>query len=198
MYQRTEAPRSGIVFYARRETERRGFELGLMSIALFARRRPDVEIHIYGDKLGKMPFAFHDHGRISPSEINAIYNRCYAGLSLSFTNVSLVALEMIAAGCIPVVNDTADVRTDLANAFPRFTSPYPQAIATALESVIEDTNFESLSRAAAGSVKAISWDDTGATVDHYLRKGLAEDSLGRLRRDARACVQSSELITDSY
>ena len=116
-YRRMETPRTGIVFYARRETERRGFELGLMSIELFAKRHPEIEIHIYGDKLGKMPFSFQDHGRISPSEINAIYNRCYAGLSLSFTNVSLVALEMLAAGCIPVVNDTVDVRTDLANDF---------------------------------------------------------------------------------
>ena len=98
--------RSGVVFYARRETARRGFELGLMALEVFAARRPDVKIHIYGDRIGKLPFPFVDHGHVTPDELNDIYNECYAGLSLSFTNVSLVALEMLAAGCIPVVNDT--------------------------------------------------------------------------------------------
>jgi glycosyltransferase involved in cell wall biosynthesis len=194
-YRRIETPRSGIVFYARRETERRGFELGIMSIELFAKRHPEIEIHIYGDKLGKMPFAFHDHGRISPSEINAIYNRCYAGLSLSFTNVSLVALEMLAAGCIPVVNDTVDVRTDLSNDFARYTPPYPQAFASALESVVMDPDHKSLSAAAAGSVKGISWDDAGAKVDQIMRGALVRDSkspIGLLQTE-EACTSGRML-----
>ncbi len=137
--------RSGVVFYARRESARRGFELGLMTLEAFAARRPDIEIHIYGDKIGKLPFAFIDHGRVTPDELNSIYNRCYAGLSLSFTNVSLVALEMLAAGCIPVVNDTIQVRTDLNNSFVHYAPAYPQALAAQLEAVIATQDFESLS-----------------------------------------------------
>lgn len=110
-YRRVQrSQRSGVVFYARRETARRGFELALMALEAFAARRPDIKIHIYGDKIGKLPFPFVDHGHVMPDELNDIYNECYAGLSLSFTNVSLVALEMLAAGCIPVVNDTVEVR----------------------------------------------------------------------------------------
>jgi glycosyltransferase involved in cell wall biosynthesis len=171
--------RSGIVFYARRETARRGFELGLMAVEAFAARRPDVEIHIYGDKMGKLPFAFIDHGHITPTEINAIYNRCYAGLSLSFTNVSLVALEMLAAGCIPVVNDTELVRTDLNNPFARYTPAYPQALAAELETLTRLDDFESLSQEAADSVRATSWEDAGDAVDTLLRRALrAEMSAG--------------------
>jgi O-antigen biosynthesis protein len=168
--------RSAIVFYARRETARRGFELGLMTLEVFAARRPDVEIHVYGDKLGKLPFKFVDHGHITPDEINKIYNQCYAGLSLSFTNVSLVALEMLAAGCIPVVNDTIYVRTDLENSFVRYAPAYPQALAAELEAVIDTQDLDSLSAAAAASVHSTTWDEAGATVDVILRRGLGISS----------------------
>jgi glycosyltransferase involved in cell wall biosynthesis len=164
--------RNGIVFYARRETARRGFELGMMALEAFAARRPDIEIHIYGDKIGKLPFNFFDHGHITPAEINTIYNRCYAGLSLSFTNVSLVALEMLAAGCIAVVNDTEFVRTDLNNPHARYTAAYPAALAAELESVTMSQNFESLSEAAAASVRTTTWDEAGNAVDTLLRRSL--------------------------
>lgn len=173
-YRRVQtSQRSGVVFYARRESARRGFELGLMALEVFAARRPDIEIHIYGDKIGKLPFAFVDHGHVTPDELNSIYNRCYAGLTLSFTNVSLVALEMLAAGCIPVVNDTILVRTDLDNSFVHYAPPYPQALAAQLETVISTQDFESLSVAAAASVHSTTWDEAGASVDTILRHALA-------------------------
>jgi glycosyltransferase involved in cell wall biosynthesis len=168
--------RSGVVFYARRETARRGFELGLMALEVFAARRPDIEIHIYGDKMGKLPFAFVDHGHVTPDELNGIYNRCFAGLSLSFTNVSLVALEMIAAGCIPVVNDTIEVRTDLENSFVRYAPPYPQALAAGLEALVMTPDFDSLSQAAAASVRGTTWDDAGASADGIIRRALGSSS----------------------
>jgi O-antigen biosynthesis protein len=169
--------RSGIVFYARRETARRGFELGMMALEVFAARRPDITIHIYGDKIGKLQFPFVDHGHVTPDELNEIYNQCYAGLSLSFTNVSLVALEMLAAGCIPVVNDTVEVRTDFDNRLVRYAPAYPQALASALEAVVDIREFDSLSQDAAASVHSTSWDDAGAAVDAILRKALESSSL---------------------
>lgn len=170
------SPRSGIVFYARRESARRGFELGLMTLEVFAARNPGIEIHIYGDKLGRLRFPFIDHGHVTPEQLNGIYNRCFAGLSLSFTNVSLVALEMLAAGCIPIVNDTVYVRTDLDNAFVYYAPPYPQALAAQLESVITTHDFESLSAAAAASVHTTTWDEACATVDAILRRTLRESA----------------------
>lgn len=62
------------------------------------------------ERVGPTPFRCVDHGLASPTELNAIYNCCFAGLSLSLTNVSLVPLEMLAAGCIAVVNDAAHNR----------------------------------------------------------------------------------------
>jgi hypothetical protein len=117
-----------------------------------------------------------DHGQITPAELNEIYNRCYAGISLSFTNVSLVTQEMIAAGCIPVVNESAEIRMDLKSPYVRYVSPYPHALAAELESLLETPDLPTLSEEAAASVSSISWENAGSTVDVILRRALKADS----------------------
>lgn len=172
-YRRTPgARRSGVVFYARPEAPRRGFELGLMAVEVFAARRPDIELHCYGNKLGKRPFAFTDHGLITPARLNEIYNRCSAGLSLSLTNVSLVPHEMLAAGCIPVVNEAEHNRLVLDNPFVRYAPPDPHALARALEDLVAMADFEAHSAAAAASVHGADWDDAGAAVDAAFRRAI--------------------------
>jgi O-antigen biosynthesis protein len=172
-YHRLEnSSRRGIVFYARPEVARRGFELGLMAIEIFATRHPEIELHFYGAKMGKLRFQFIDHGRVAPDELNDIYNRCYAGLSLSLTNVSLVPHEMLAAGCIPVVNEAVHNRIVLDNPFVRYAPPYPEALASELEQLVTTRDFDSLSLAAAASVRSASWDDAGATVEAIFRRAL--------------------------
>jgi O-antigen biosynthesis protein len=167
--------RNGIVFYARPEAARRGFELGLMTMELFASQHPDVELHIYGERMGRLPFRCHDHGRVSPEQLNLIYNQCFAGLSLSLTNVSLVPQEMLAAGCIPVMNDAEHNRLVLDNAFIRYAKAYPQALANELSYLVRQPDFAALSVAAAASVRGTSWDDAGGAVDAILRQALAVD-----------------------
>jgi hypothetical protein len=167
--------RDGIVFYARPEAARRGFELGLMTMELFAAQHPQVELHIYGERMGRLPFRCHDHGRVSPEQLNRIYNQCFAGLSLSLTNVSLVPHEMLAAGCIPVVNDAEHNRMVLDNAFIRYAAAYPQALANELSSMVQQPDFAALSGAAAASVRGTNWDDAGAAVDTIFGQAFMAD-----------------------
>jgi WsaF, C-terminal domain/WsaF, N-terminal domain len=175
-YSRMEgSSRSGLVFYARPEAARRGSELGLMALEVFAARHPEITIHLYGEVMGRLPFKFVNHGRVTPSVLNKIYNSCYAGLSLSLSNVSLVPHEMLAAGCIPIVNEGIQNRIVLDNPFVRYSAPFPQALASALESIVMDPDVESLSAAAAESVRSVSWDDAGAKVDQVLRQALKGD-----------------------
>jgi len=171
-YHRLPSPRGGVAFYAKPDAARRGFELGLMTMEVFAARRPEIELHFYGQKMGKLPFAFTDHGVVTPAELNAIYNRCNAGLCLSLTNVSLVPHEMLAAGCIPVVNDAPHNRIVLDNPFVRYAPPSPHALASELEALVTMADFDSLSRAAAASVHSTTWDAAGATVDSIFRRVL--------------------------
>ena len=143
-----------------------------MAIEILAAHRPDIELHFYGEKIGKLPFAYFDHGRVTADQLNDIYNRCCAGLCLSLTNVSLVPHEMLAAGCIPVVNDAIHNRIVLDNPFVRYAPLNPHALAAELESLIVMNDFQSLSQAAAASVLSASWEDAGAKVDACFRRIL--------------------------
>jgi glycosyltransferase involved in cell wall biosynthesis len=165
-----DVTRSGVVFYARREAARRGYELGIMAMEVFAAEHPDVALHVYGEKIGSLPFPFIDHGRTTPEQLNRIYNYCYAGLSLSMTNVSLVPHEMLAAGCIPVTNDARHNRMVLDNPFVRYVSPTPQSLARELAAIVNVSDFETKSQQAAASVRSVTWDNAGATVDSVFRR----------------------------
>lgn len=171
VYTLQDVSRNGIVFYARPDTPRRAFELGLLALELFSRQHPDVEIHMYGDSvadLGPLQFTYVDHGLVSPGELNSIYNRCFAGLSLSMTNVSLVPHEMLAAGCIPIVNEAEHNRVVLANAHVRYVDASPHALAKALSDVVTDPNYDAIARAASASVQATSWDGAGHAIERVL------------------------------
>jgi O-antigen biosynthesis protein len=164
--------RSGVAFYARIGTPRRAVELGLLALELFAKRHPQVELHLFGQDLGKLPFKFINHGSISPEQLNGIYNRCFAGLSLSLTNVSLVPYEMLAAGCIPVVNDAEQNRMVLDNPYIRYAAPTPHALAAALEAAMNEPASGDTSAKAAASVTAASWDIAGVAVDDIFKRVL--------------------------
>lgn len=168
--------RSGVAFYTRAETPRRGSELGLLALQIFAKRNPQVELHFYGEPVGELPFRFIDHGVVSPAKLNEIYNRCYAGLCLSLTNASLVPYEMLAAGCIPVVNDAAHNRMVLDNSHVRYAQATPHALARAIEEVIGEPDFATMSQRAAESVVATTWDDAGAEVEAALRRSLRSEN----------------------
>lgn len=172
-YRRNPASkRTGVAFYARTGTPRRGTELGLLALEIFAKRQPDIELHLYGERLGELPFKFVNHGHVRPDRLNEIYNQCFAGLSLSLTNVSLVPNEMLAAGCIPVVNDAEHNRIVLDNPFIRYASTTPHSLASVLEAVVNLPDFETVSKQAAESVASRSWADAGAAVDAAFRRAV--------------------------
>jgi glycosyltransferase involved in cell wall biosynthesis len=177
-YRRTSNTRDSIAFYARPNAPRRAFELGLMALEIFAELRPDVEIHAFGDRIGRHVAVarLHDHGLVPPVGLNEIYNRCFAGLCLSMTNVSLVPHEMMSSGCIPVVNDAEHNRVVLDNPHVRYALPSPHELAEALCSVVDDPEFATASAAAATSVASRSWEDAGAAVEHALLRELRQGS----------------------
>jgi hypothetical protein len=144
-----------------------------MAMRAFAERRPEVPLHFYGEKMGDLPFRFVDHGKVTPAELNVIYNSCRAGLSLSMTNVSLVPHEMLAAGCIPVVNEGEQNRVVLDNPYVRYAAADPNSIAATIEAVIDAPDFDAVSVAASANVLSATWSDAGKKVDRIFRRELA-------------------------
>jgi glycosyltransferase involved in cell wall biosynthesis len=139
VYQLTNTgERTGVVFYAKRGVARRGFELGVLALREFHRHEPAYEIHMVGDPCQSLPFPVTSHGRLPPVGLSQIYNRCRAGLAISFTNVSLVPAEMLACGVIPALTGSPSARYDLNNEFVRWADPSPVAVADQLRAIVRD------------------------------------------------------------
>ncbi len=169
------AERLGICYFCRPSTPRRAHELAVLALELFAARHPEVEIHTYGEPAGALPFAATDHGLLTPSRLGDLYRSCVAGLVMSATNVSLVPHEMLAAGCIPVVNDAEHNRVVLDNDRVEYAAATPFELADALSRLVSrpPATLAEDAAAAAASVDSISWEESGRQVERIVRDVVA-------------------------
>ncbi|GHH72611.1 rhamnosyltransferase WsaF family glycosyltransferase [Promicromonospora soli] len=160
----TEAPRSGVVLYAKPDVGRRGYLLARLALERFHRAHPDEEIHVYGSRPADLPFPVTFHGRLTPEELNTLYGRVVAGLAMSFTNISLVAEEMLAAGVVPVVNDSPLARADLADPHVGWAEPTAAGIAAGLAAAVERPDRDAYAAKVAAGVVGRSWGPTQEMV----------------------------------
>ena len=156
--------RTGVVFYAKPHAARRAYDLGILALGQFSRTHPHVEIHLFGDRVRDLPFPATGHGQLTPAQLNELYNRCLAGLSLSMTNVSLIPWELLAAGAIPVVNDAVHNRRVLANPEVVWARATPQGLADALRAVVDGPAALARATAANTSVQGVSWETASRHV----------------------------------
>lgn len=161
-----------IFFYARPETERRAFELGVLALHCLHQLHPNIEVVFAGGNLERQKFAFPHQicGKLRVSELGALYNSCDAALVLSMTNLSLLPLELMACGT-PVVSNTgpwAEWQLNPSNA--KLAEPNPQALAAALVEVINNpAEWKRLHQAGLDTVAGSSWDAEVKKVADALR-----------------------------
>jgi hypothetical protein len=167
--------RKKILFYARPVTPRRGFELGSLALTIFNKEHPEYEIHCIGWDLARynLPFSYVNRGILNAEQLNELYNECAAGLVLSFTNMSLLPLEMMAAGCIPVLNDAEHTRIVEYQSQLEYAQPNPQALASALHRVVVQENANERAIAASEFAQKFQWDESNAIFEKVLIRELA-------------------------
>lgn len=176
LYHRTTTGRrNSVLFYARPPTPRRATEFGLLALAELHRQRPDIPIHIVGwDMSGyDIPFPYINHRAMDIAQLNAVYNECAAGLLLSLSNPSLVPLEAMAAGVVPVVNDGDNTRTLFGEFAFEFTPMAPKALAERLISVIDRPDQVEHSASIAASVANMEWSDPGAEFAAQFERAMS-------------------------
>jgi len=156
-------PAEDLFFYARPVTTRRGFELGVMALQHVARAHPDRTIHLAGWDVSDfdLPFRHIDHGTMKITELNEIYNQCAVALVLSLTNMSLLPLELLASGVIPVLNRGPNNDKVVQNPFLRYADPSPRALADALIDEMLRPDHHEYARKAAASVTSMTWEEPG-------------------------------------
>lgn len=156
-------PRDELFFYARPVTPRRAFEFGLVTLAEFAKLKPDVTINLAGWDVSNwhVPFEHRNLASLEISELNSVYNRCFAGLVMSLSNMSLMPLELMSSGVAPVVNDGPNNRMVSDNPFIEYVPASPRAIARRLAEIADRPDAAERSRAMSESVAAVDWRESG-------------------------------------
>jgi glycosyltransferase involved in cell wall biosynthesis len=157
------SPRKEVMFYARPYTERRGFEVGILALDIFHRKHPEYKINMLGYDVSQydIPFPYNNLKILEHDELNQLYNRCAAGLVMSLTNMSLLPLELLACGTIPVVNDGDNNRMVSDNRFIEYSLAEPHALAAKLSEVVTQRNAKNEARNAAKSVEGLNWEKSG-------------------------------------
>ncbi|WP_198297871.1 glycosyltransferase family 4 protein [Bordetella genomosp. 9] len=168
-----------IFFYARPATARRGFELGIMALKEVARRMPEAVAVLAGGSIDgyDVPFPHIDAGVVSLDKLGDLYARCDAALVLSFTNLSLLPLELMACG-VPVVSNRAPcTEWLLTDENARMAEPTVEALADALCSILGNPAERERLRAAGLRTAAQSdWKKEGKKLSRILRE-LVQQSI---------------------
>jgi glycosyltransferase involved in cell wall biosynthesis len=151
--------RKEIFCYVRPYTERRGFEMSILALDLFHRIHPGYAINLVGWDVSQyeIPFPYNNLKLLEISELSTLYNRCVAGLVLSYTNMSLLPLELLSSGTIPVTNDADNNRLVSDNPFITYSNNDPHSLAAALSKVVSRKYQEDYSKKASDSIDTSGW-----------------------------------------
>ncbi|KGR73087.1 rhamnosyltransferase WsaF family glycosyltransferase [Streptococcus phocae subsp. salmonis] len=167
-----------IAFYARAHTERRGFELGVIALKIFKDKHPEYDIEFFGQDMSNynIPFDFIDRGILNKEELATIYHESVACLVLSLTNVSLLPLELLVAGCIPVMN-TGNNNTMVlgANDHIAYADAYPLALAKELCKAVERTDIDAYANEISQAHDSISWEKSYEKVEKIIIREVLND-----------------------
>jgi len=169
-----DKPRKEVFFYARPVTARRGFELGIMALQLFHEKMPDYTITLAGWDVSDyaIPFPYKNLKSLQLNELSDVYNQSAAALVISLTNMSLIPLELLATGVIPVVTDGPNNREVSDNKYIQYTASSPQALADALVEVVTKKDLPKYVKEASKSVQGLNWDASCAKFEEILKEKL--------------------------
>jgi len=166
-----------IAFYARRHTERRAVDLGLLAFEYLAKKGVTFHVEFYGMKLhiGHLPYSFTDNGSLSETELAELYRRSDVGIVFSSTNYSLVPQEMMASGLAVLELNSESTRRIFPKDIVTLAGPHPIDIADKLEALLRDVDRRGHQASAALTwVHQFSWEQFARVVESAILERLPE------------------------
>jgi glycosyltransferase involved in cell wall biosynthesis len=165
-----------VAFYARAVTPRRAVPLGLAALAELSRRRPDVEIVLYGeDRPLSAPFRHTNPGVLDGKGLAELYARATLGMVFSLTNPSLICLEMMASGlpCVELASESM-----LATFGPdgplTLVEPDPLALCAAIERLLDEPERRAgIAQAGVELMAGRTWERAAGQVEERLLGALS-------------------------
>lgn len=162
-----------IFCYFRPPTIRRGLATALIALDLVAKERPDVEFIFAGWDMNDFKFdhEFENAGLLSLEQLPDIYSQCDIALVLSFTNLSLLPLEIMACGCVVVSNEGENVQWLLNDNIAKLSSPNPVIMAeNMIELLNDDVKLKELRINGIEFANSTNWNDEGEKLASYLEE----------------------------
>lgn len=176
-------PLRKIFFYARPSTARRAFDFGLLILRKVMSVTRDVEIIFAGEDISdyEIPFRHTSYGVLTPVGLSGIYKECSLALVLSFSNVSLLPLEIMACGTPVVSNGGAWVDWLLSNDICVVCDSDVDNIARAISDLLADEDrLRQLSIRGLEFARSTSWGAEAQRIatcfdDILLSRGAVTD-----------------------
>jgi glycosyltransferase involved in cell wall biosynthesis len=194
---RREPEKLRVFCYCRPPTIRRGLESSMLALSLVGNERPDVEFIFAGWDMGNyyFPYPHLNGGCLSLKELPDLYSQCDVALVFSFTNLSLLPLELMACGCVVVSNrapNTEWLLNDENSILPKSASP--RSIANAIIDILDDApRRKALAQRAKIFAQSTNWLDEGEKFgrQEYPKKKCCENLRRSIRKSTGVVTEAS-------
>jgi glycosyltransferase involved in cell wall biosynthesis len=162
-----------VFFYARPPTPRRAFEMGLLVLKEVTRQLPDVQVIFAGWDVSnyEIPFEHLNAGVLKLDDLPDLYSQCDVGLVLSFSNLSLLPLELMACGTPVVSNRGPYTEWLLDDDNAKLADADVEALAAAVVNLLQDPEEHARIRAnALATARATDWEQEALRMARILDK----------------------------
>lgn len=158
-----------IMFYARPETERRGFDIANIALQKIAMKYPNIKISLAGSNMlsdFSIPYEYVDRGILSRAECGELYANSDVVLVMSLTNLSLLPFEVAASGGTVVMNKGANNEwVDPENKYFFYCNAEAQSIFEAIDYVLQNPDEAQKKQDAISEIiDDITWERENAKV----------------------------------
>lgn len=152
-----------LLCYVRPVTVRRGWELVNVTLELIHKRDPEIQFVLVGGEVDTktLEYPAENPGSVALDELGNLYSQCDAALILSFSNLSLLPLEVMSCG-VPVVSNKGDnVEWLLNEQVTSLANSDPKSMADAVLNIInlsEDEHQKLVDKSVAFANRS-NWED---------------------------------------
>lgn len=167
-----------VFFYARPTTPRRNFELGLYALTELSKRIDGLEVVFAGGNLDAYAIHLPRYRCLDimdPSELSNVYSQCDLCLVFSYTNLSLLPLEIMASGSVVACSEGSNNEWLLSEDNAILLDNNPDHIVDRLESAFRNEGeLNRLREAGLRFARSTSWEAEGDVVAEVLKTDISE------------------------
>jgi len=162
-----------VLVYMRPQTERRGTELLIATIAILKKQRPKTRVAIFGtDSLGyaDLPFDVDFLGLLNEEQLRLQHSSSTVTLLTSLTNYSLIPIEAMACGAIVIDVNVESMRETFGESAPILLAPpRPLDMANSVIAILDDKDeVRRRSEASIEYAKKFVWGQAFRSVENSL------------------------------